>query len=107
MVPIMNDWFRYDKDLKHPITGEMGSPRAFVLDGGENGCDDIIYEFEALVHKSSGVDKNASEDINKKDDHLFDTVKYIIAENPCYMGDNYMEGREPKRSKRDNSFTGY
>ena len=107
MVPIMNDWFRYDPDLKHPITGEMGSPRAFVVVDDENGCEDIVHEFEALVHKSSAVDKNASEDINKKDDHLFDTVKYIIAENPCYMGDYYMERREDPRPSHKGSFTGY
>lgn len=105
MVPIMNDWFRYDPDLKHPITGKMGSPRAFVFDG--NGCEDIVFEFEALVHKSSGVDKNASEDINKKDDHLFDTVKYIIAENPCYMGNDYMPKPQAPLKSRGKSFTGY
>ena len=104
-VPLMRSWFRVDPDLKNPFTGKMGSPRIFVSDD----CTHLIPELESLVFKGNSVDQNASEDPKKKDDHCFDGLKYLLGEEPTYLGDDYMMdfNREAPKRNGGGSFTGY
>lgn len=105
-VPLMRSWFRVDPELRNPFTGKMGSPRIFI----SPDCHHLITELESLVFKGNSADQNASEDPKKKDDHAYDGLKYLLGEEPTYMGDNYMDPYDEFQEQRDNrgsSFTGY
>jgi hypothetical protein len=106
MIPMVKSYFLVNDKLVNPFTNELGSPKIFIF----NTCTNLRNELEGLVYKDNAVNANASEDARKKNDHLFDALKYLLATDPCYMGDRYKQSfNDPSvpRGTGGNKYTGY
>jgi phage terminase large subunit-like protein len=101
-VPVMREWFRVDPTRTHPITKKKGAPRVFVF----NTLDNFRQGIEGGVFKVR-KDGAESEDPAKKNDHLMDALRYMLACGPEYQGDYYTQAAEEKRVEGTSKYTGY
>jgi len=81
-IPIVEEWFAIDDDVKHPFKDMMGCPRIFVF----RTMPWFIKEIEHYVWKEQstkkGIEVNEHETPRPKDDHLMDALKYLVQEKP-------------------------
>lgn len=64
---------------KDEMGNEVPDPKILI---DEDGCPNFTRELRGLRYRESGIDRNASEKIVDKDNHLVDCAKYIILSHP-------------------------
>lgn len=93
----IKEYLKFDPDLKHPITGEMGSPRLLISDR----CLILPKEFQRLKWDTVKTDRGAKNRPEKpKDffDHLIAALRWgLLAFTPYRSSKSYVS-ESPKRS---------
>jgi hypothetical protein len=87
----MRQYLWVDPSHKHPLTGEMGAPRAYFLRrtaGYPNGCHEVLADIRSAKRKEVGTSPDGSklygdERDEKVRDHLLDCVRYSIGGRPA------------------------
>ena len=75
------EFLTFDPERKHPITGEMGSPRLFITRNCVNARAEIpTYQWKAMNNRSSAL--NRPEAPRKYRDHACDSIRYGIMSRP-------------------------
>jgi hypothetical protein len=77
------DLIALDPERCHPVTLEAPSPRLFILDRTEN--EPLIQELTGLLWaKPEGTtEQGRPDDCQKKDDHAYDALRYLVMESPA------------------------
>lgn len=101
----INELLHVDPNLKHPITGEMGSPRIFFI----KATDEYPYGVKQAHKQTASQKKELLAEVEGKkiygderekaiEDHAYDCVRYYIATHLQHKGE------EPPRKYSPNSF---
>jgi hypothetical protein len=102
----INELLRIYKEIEHPITHIMGSPRLFFVMKNENypeGCYHIPVQTQSQKRKVVGTDNGSpvfSDDRDDGIDHGYDVVRY-------YVGIHSAGPREARPTVPENSFEAY
>jgi len=89
----MLDMILLDADRCHPVTLEVPSPKLFILDRPEN--EPLIQELTGLLWaKPEGTTEvGRPDDCQKKNDHAYDALRYLIMESPFRISERGPEER--------------
>jgi len=92
-----NDW-PYGKNAVEtalqPVWNHFLGKEVPRLRISKNGCPRLVYELLHYVwddYKHQGEDKTPKQKPMKKDDHLLDCLRYILAGNPVFVSDEEEE----------------
>jgi len=102
----INELLRIHKDVKHPITDKIGSPRLFFIMRNEeypNGCYHIPLETSSQKREVIGTDNGSpifSDDRAPGIDHGYDVLRY-------YVGIHSQGSNDPRPKMPENSFEAY
>jgi hypothetical protein len=87
------DLIAVDQEAIHPVTLRHGAPRLYILDTEDNqptiNCLATIKWRPAPSTGSS----DAPDDVEKKDDHWYDALGYLVVELPDRVGRDPIPGR--------------
>lgn len=81
----INELLRIHKDLSHPVTNKLGSPRMFFIMKTEeypNGCYQIPLQTSSQKREVIGSDNGSplfSDDRARSTDHAYDVVRYYVS----------------------------
>lgn len=86
----LKEYLRVDMTRRHPITGEMGSPRLFFLQKTDDypyGCDEAIKQTKAARLEKVGTINGKPIFSDERDetipDHALDPVRYHVLGRPA------------------------
>lgn len=95
----INEYLLFDKDLRHPITGLLGSPRIFFIKSNPQlnlGCFHAIRQLKAqkklLLDTINGKNIYSDDRDDKVIDHAYDCIRYYCA---SHLKNNDIEIRKP------------
>ena len=90
----LNEHLAVDPRLIHPYTGQSGSPRLLICEGGDN--EKCITEFMNYKWKKAKgtILRNAPDEPVDHNDHAIDETRYLLSILPTVMTP---EKQEPKR----------
>ena len=90
----LNEHLAVDSRLIHPYTGQSGSPRLLICEGGDN--EKCITEFMNYKWKKAKgtILRNAPDEPVDHNDHAIDETRYLLSILPTVMTP---ETQEPKR----------
>ena len=103
-IEIVKSYLRVDPDHKHPITGELGAPRLYILEE----CEALQFEFPAYEYheRAEGKKENLKEEPVKYNDHAMDAIRYglgIILEGKA-EGEKVKKVLDPLKQIAINAF---
>lgn len=100
----INELLRNHKDIAHPVTGKMGSPRMFFICRNErysNGCYQAPIQTSSAKREVIGTNNGSpifSDDRAAGVDHAYDPVRY-------YVGIHTRGAKDARPKPPSNSFT--
>ena len=98
----LNEHLAVDPRLIHPYTGQAGSPRLLICEGGDN--EKAITEFMNYKWKKAKgtVMRNQPDEPVDHNDHAIDETRYLLSILPTVMVPEVVETRpDPLQRIRD------
>lgn len=80
----MREYLRFDPERIHPLTGQKGSPKFFIIEGA---CPAFEKEIKTYRWKEKKSISNDPDTPVKMDDHILDAIRYALMSRP----DNTLE----------------
>lgn len=93
-----------DQGLHHPIRARPPAPRLFILNNESN--EELIDCLEGLQWVGESANRGSPDDVKKKDDHLYDALRYLVAERPQMIARDPIRYRGPAHHRRK-GYVGY
>jgi PBSX family phage terminase large subunit len=97
-LQMLIDLIRVDPERCHPVTLNEGAPRLFITDRQEN--EPLIQELLSLLwaRPDGTTEQGRPDDSQKKDDHAFDALRYLVKEHPMDWDDDEEEYAPPEKA---------
>lgn len=104
----MMDLIAVDSECTHFLTGILGAPRLFIFDTPEN--DPLITELSNLEwdRPEGSPNRDQPDDVQKKNDHGYDGLRYLVMDAPPTGGSTEPTRRAPRRREMSSGvYRGY